>query len=86
MDFLSVKRLAKIIGKPKSELNGLNVVLAGVSGKHVATVEKPTLKAKLNQYGFIRISKDLFAALGWAKDTDIELTVEVADGKVTFGV
>ncbi len=56
--------------------------------KETKAKEKPQakpLEATLNKYGFVHFGKDLLEALGWAEKTNIELTVEVNEGKVTFG-
>ena len=55
--------------------------------KETKAKEKPQakpLEATLNKYGFVHFGKNLLEALGWPAKEDINLTVEVSEGKVTF--
>jgi hypothetical protein len=55
--------------------------------KETEPKEKPQakpLEATLNKYRFVHFGKDLLEALGWPAKEDIDLTVEVSEGKVTF--
>ena len=55
--------------------------------KETKAKEKPQakpLEATLNKYGFAHFGKDLLEALGWPAKEDLDLTVEVGEGKVTF--
>jgi hypothetical protein len=42
------------------------------------------LEATLNKYGFVHFGKSLLEALGWSAKEDIDLIVEVSEGKVLF--
>jgi len=55
--------------------------------KETKAKDKPRarpLEATLNKYGFVHFGKNLLEALGWPAKEDINLNVEVGEGKVTF--
>jgi hypothetical protein len=47
-------------------------------------LQAKSLEATLNKYGFVHFGKSLLEALGWPAKEDIDLNVEVSEGKVTF--
>jgi hypothetical protein len=83
-----MERKKRIIEKPPSEVKPEEKPVEIKPEAEVKEKEKPTekkpLEAMLNRYGFVHFGKSLLEALGWPAKEDIDLNVEVSEGKVTF--